>query len=88
MHEKYRDLEAWSGRETADITYDDIEGRLTKLLIQNGYLDAMFADWQTSFYLEVKTTSSDCEDEQFYMSNAQYKRVFDLSSLIEQVSRS
>lgn len=80
VHEKYRDLGAWSGRETADITYHDIGGRFTELLVQNGYLNAMFAGLNISYYLEVKTTSSDC-DEQFYMSKAQYKRVRDLPFL-------
>lgn len=34
----YSDVAAWVGRETADITYGDVEGTFTRLLIDNGYL--------------------------------------------------
>ncbi|KFY15288.1 hypothetical protein V492_02105 [Pseudogymnoascus sp. VKM F-4246] len=72
VHNKYRDLEPWRGHETADITYDDGEGELTKLLIEKGYLNAdIWEDECPRYYLEVKATPRDC-NEQFYMSGSQF----------------
>lgn len=74
-HNKYRDLAPWRGRETADITYVDSEGDLTKLLIEKGYLQSQ--TWEAerpTYYLEVKTTTKDL-NEKFYMSRRQYNRV-------------
>jgi hypothetical protein len=68
-------LAAWQGRETADITYADSEGDLTKLLIEKGYLQSETWEAETpTYYLEVKTTTKDFS-EQFYMSGSQYHRV-------------
>lgn len=75
VHRKYRDLEPWRGRETADITYDDCEGELTKLLIEKGYLNGdIWEDERPTYYLEVKATPKDCS-EQFYMSGSQFNHV-------------
>jgi hypothetical protein len=65
----------WTGRETADITYHDSDGILTKLLVDKGYLDT--SPWlgrPPRYYLEVKSTTGDC-DNAFYMSKYQYERV-------------
>lgn len=75
MHNKYRDLAPWNGRETADITYVDTGGILTRLFIEKGYLQSEI--WQNErpkYFLEVKTTTWDYT-EQFYMSGSQYQRV-------------
>ena len=75
IHENYRDMEPWRGAETADITYDDIEGEFTQLLISDGYLDgSIWADARPKFFLEVKTTTKECATR-FFLSKSQYRRV-------------
>ncbi|KAF4628320.1 hypothetical protein G7Y89_g9830 [Cudoniella acicularis] len=75
VHNKYRDLEPWVGRETADLTYYDHEGDLTKLFIEKGYLSGeTWQDERPTYYLEVKTSTRDCS-EAFYMSGSQYERM-------------
>lgn len=75
VHDKYRDLEPWSGFETADIIYTDSEGDLTKLLIDKGYLEnETWENVRPTYYLEVKTTTRNY-DEPFYMSDNQRQRV-------------
>ena len=78
VHEKYREMEPWRGRETADIVYEDVgpEYRFTALLARLGYLRAATPSPGTvlTYYLEVKTTPHEC-DTRFYMSKAQYSRV-------------
>ena len=68
-------MENWSGRETADITYDDRSGALTAILIAEGYLDEQF--WRNArpkYFMEVKTTTGECGDRLF-ISNSQYQLV-------------
>lgn len=74
QHEKYRDMDPWRGPETADIVYKDVgpDYRFTILLESLGYLRAACAP--VTYYLEVKTTKSECETRLF-VSKAQYKRV-------------
>jgi hypothetical protein len=75
IHRKYSDMESWNGAETADITYNDIQGNFTRLLIDNGYLPSDV--WQNArplYYLEVKTTTKECNTH-FFMSKSQYQRV-------------
>ena len=77
VHEDYREIEPWSGAETADITYDDTQhGDFTKLLIENGYLDREV--WSNAnppkYYLEVKTLMKEC-GTRFFLSKSQYQRV-------------
>ncbi|KAK6840970.1 hypothetical protein PG987_001830 [Apiospora arundinis] len=58
--------------ETSDITYDDIDGVLTNLLIDKGYLPAHISSGERIGYsIEVKTTTDACKAP-FYMNNAQY----------------
>jgi hypothetical protein len=69
------DMSEWNGRETADLTYKDVEGDFTAMLIDKGYLNQN--DWQQArplYYIEVKTTTGPC-NIRFYMSKHQYKRV-------------
>ena len=84
VHEKYRDIEPWTGRETADIVYEDQSSKLTALLIAYGYLP--FLHWLNktpTYYLEVKTTTGPC-DTRFFMSKAQVRRVSIFISLISE----
>ncbi|CZR61946.1 uncharacterized protein PAC_11843 [Phialocephala subalpina] len=75
VHNKYRNLQSWTGRETADITYIDSTGQLTNLFIEKGYLGRqLWENQRPSYFLEVKTTTRDC-GEQFYMSGSQYQRM-------------
>ncbi|KAH9904955.1 hypothetical protein F4778DRAFT_52817 [Xylariomycetidae sp. FL2044] len=81
-HPDYRTLPAWSGRETADITYDDVGGVFTELLIEKGYLSGQaWGGRRPKYFIEVKTTTGPCETP-FYMSKGQYKRVSDPSPYI------
>ncbi|KAF5570430.1 ATPase-like ATP-binding domain-containing protein [Fusarium phyllophilum] len=69
----YTNLQAWRGRETADIVYVDAEGHLTNTLIGCGYLD--HDEWHGArprYYIEVKTTTGPCSTA-FYMSGKQYQ---------------
>lgn len=75
VHRKYRDLEPWRGAETADLTYQDVHGDFTRLLIAQGYLPAEV--WEVArptYYLEVKTTMKN-RDRPFFVSGSQYQRV-------------
>lgn len=74
VHEDYDDMEAWNGAETADITYDDKDGELTKLLVENMYLDDIWIGATPKYYLEVKTTTKEC-GTRFFVSKSQYQRV-------------
>lgn len=68
-------MNAWRGRETADLTYEDTNGDLTALLIDDGYFDSEeWEDARPKYYIEVKTTTGPC-DTPFYMSKHQYQRV-------------
>ncbi|CVK88266.1 uncharacterized protein FPRN_02199 [Fusarium proliferatum] len=72
IHPDYTNLEAWRGRETADLVYADTEGHLTNTLIGCGYLG--HDEWHGArprYYIEVKTTTGPCSTA-FYMSGKQY----------------
>ncbi|SMR45238.1 unnamed protein product [Zymoseptoria tritici ST99CH_3D1] len=78
VHPDYTGLERWSGKETADLVYDDVLGELTKLLIDRGYLASNEWDGRRPFYyIEVKTTTGSCEAP-FYMSKGQYERMTEI----------
>ena len=75
VHEDYHDLAPWTGRETADIVYDDHSSKLTGLLIAYGYLPyQIWLNKTPTYYLEVKTTTGP-PDTRFFMSKAQVRRV-------------
>ncbi|KAI0977216.1 hypothetical protein F4678DRAFT_468441 [Xylaria arbuscula] len=75
VHPEYADMNEWSGWETSDITYCDVQGKLTTELIEKGYL--VRNTWEgkhPNYFIEVKTTTGSCE-KPFYTSKAQYQRV-------------
>lgn len=75
VHPDYEDMNPWTGRETADFVYNDMEGDLTALLVGNGYLDS--SGWRNArpkYYIEVKTTTGPLATP-FFMSKYQYMRV-------------
>ena len=77
IHEDYRDLKPWYGRETADIVYSDIGAWFTKELVDYEFLpDNTVYDYRVppTYYIEVKTTIGEC-DSVFFMSKAQVQRV-------------
>ncbi|KAH7411292.1 hypothetical protein BKA64DRAFT_378000 [Cadophora sp. MPI-SDFR-AT-0126] len=74
VHEKYRDMSTWTGRETADITYDDDGGVFTSILVDKGYLHEYWRGSTPHYFIEVKTTTGDCNDR-FFLSNSQYARM-------------
>ena len=74
IHEDYHDMEPWKGAETADITYDDINGEFTKLLVENEYLERHWMGAKPKYYLEVKATTKEC-GTRFFVSKSQYQRV-------------
>lgn len=78
IHEDYHDMEPWKGAETADITYDDTAGELTKLLVENEYLEQIWMGAKPKYYLEVKTTTKEC-GTRFFVSKSQYQRVCELN---------
>ena len=74
-HPDYADMPAWSGRETADITYDDTASSLTAMLIDCGYLAREeWRDARPRYFIEVKSTTGPCTTP-FFMSKHQYRRV-------------
>ncbi|KAK2034152.1 hypothetical protein LX32DRAFT_722382 [Colletotrichum zoysiae] len=77
VHPDYASMEPWSGRETSDLVYDDVSGRLTSLLVDKGYLARerwLLRPRGPKYFIEVKTTTMSCETA-FYMSKAQYQRM-------------
>jgi len=75
VHPDYANMPAWSGRETADITYDDTAGGLTAMLIDRGYLEQEeWCDARPRYFIEVKSTTGPCATP-FFMSKHQYHRV-------------
>lgn len=75
VHHDYADMPAWSGRETADITYNDTAGALTGMLIDRGYVKR--DEWQSArpkYFIAIKTTTGPCATP-FFMSKGQYQRV-------------
>ena len=48
----------WNGRETTDITYDDRDGILTSLFMENEYLSSeVWAGRRPKYFIEVKSTT-------------------------------
>ena len=75
-------MEPWNGRETTDITYDDRDGRLTSLFIENEYLDSeVWAGRRPKYFIEVKSTTGPC-DTPFFMSKNQYQMVSQIYMVI------
>ncbi|CAK7234961.1 hypothetical protein SEUCBS140593_009123 [Sporothrix eucalyptigena] len=75
-HPLYSDIQNWVGQETADITYEDVDGTLTALLMDKGYLASeVWASARPRYYIEVKTTVNAAVATPFYMSNHQYTRM-------------
>jgi hypothetical protein len=76
VHEKYRDMPIWTGPETADIVYWD-EGQeyiLSEILAPYLPRESLQQGARIKYYLEVKTTTGECETR-FFMSKAQVRRV-------------
>ena len=76
MHEKYKDMEEWTGSETADIVYED-EG--PDFVLSNAFSEHLPRDRlkegaPIKYYLEVKTTTEECSSR-FFVSKSQYRRV-------------
>jgi hypothetical protein len=75
IHPKYANMGPWTKRETSDLVYKDNRSSLTTLLIVSGYLDVgIWAGAKPEYYIEVKTTTGECNDR-FFMSGNQYKMV-------------
>ena len=76
VHEKYKDMEEWTGSETADIVYED-EGPecvLTNAFSEYLPKERLKEGAPIKHYLEVKTTTEECSSR-FFVSKAQYRRV-------------
>lgn len=73
-HADYSDMDPWTGLETADITYNDTEGDFTKLLVINKYLDEIWVGAKPMYFLEVKTTTKEC-NTRFFVSKSQHQKV-------------
>jgi hypothetical protein len=62
-HGDYAGIEDYPiSKETADIIFDDCDGKFTALMIDGGYLPSEL--WQgrsPTYWIEVKTTTSRCE---------------------------
>ena len=67
---EYQDLRAWSGRETSDLVYDDVNGVFTRLMVSLGYLDAEYWAGKTPmYYIEVKCMTGAYETPWFVSQN-------------------
>jgi hypothetical protein len=65
-------MRPWPGhRETVNVTYEDNDTNLTEWLIQKGYLTEIWREKKPKYFIEVKTTTLECNTE-FYMSHRQY----------------
>ena len=68
-------MDAWNGKETTDIVYDDRDGVLTSLFIDKEYLSSeVWAERRPKYFIEVKSTTRSCETP-FFMSKNQYQTV-------------
>ncbi|GAW19639.1 hypothetical protein ANO14919_091280 [Xylariales sp. No.14919] len=75
VHTDYADMGPWTGIETADFVYTDFDSDLTKILIDNGYIErGVWKDQTPTYYIDVKTTMGGCETP-FFMSKSQCKRM-------------
>ncbi|KAI1480176.1 hypothetical protein F4774DRAFT_379917 [Daldinia eschscholtzii] len=74
VHPDYEDMSAWSGIETSDLEYEDVDGRLTAVLISKGHLRSEWRGLRPKYYIEVKTTPG-ARDAPFFMSDAQYHKM-------------
>jgi len=70
LHEKYADLNDWTGRETTDLVYTD-DGTLAEILVQKRYIRAGQVADDATYLFEVKSTTAECQSP-FYMSDGQY----------------
>ena len=76
IHDRYKDMLPWTGKETSDIIYEDKYGMMAALLESKGYL-SVSASWigvRSTFHFEVKTTVQGC-DAPLSISKGQYDRV-------------
>ncbi|KAJ5691418.1 hypothetical protein N7488_012153 [Penicillium malachiteum] len=75
MHSNHADIKPWNGPETADIVYNDTEGRFTALLIFNGYLYPIkWINRRPKYFIEVKATAGPPETS-FHMSKHQFEQM-------------
>ncbi|KAI1467613.1 uncharacterized protein F4812DRAFT_471586 [Daldinia caldariorum] len=79
VHPEYEDMPIWSGIETSDLEYEDVDSRLTSVLISKGHLNSGWRGSRPKYYIEVKTTPGD-RDTPFFMSDAQYRKMKRLST--------
>ncbi|KAI1799715.1 hypothetical protein F4811DRAFT_565353 [Daldinia bambusicola] len=79
IHPEYEDMPIWSGIETSDLEYEDIDGKLTSVLISKGHLNSGWRGSRPKYYIEVKTTPGG-RDTPFFMSDAQYHKMKRLST--------
>ncbi|RSL98875.1 hypothetical protein CEP52_010095 [Fusarium oligoseptatum] len=85
VHPDYTDIHPWNHRETSDLEYDDSEGALTELMIDNGYLERdVWENKKPKYYLEVKTTTGPCEAP-FYMSKSQYRLIHECQDSMDKI---
>ena len=75
VHQKYRDMEDWTGPETADIVYEDEGPEFVLTDAFSEYLpkNRLKEGAAIKYYLEVKTTTED-SSSRFFVSKAQYRR--------------
>ncbi|KAK0103682.1 hypothetical protein ONS95_005692 [Cadophora gregata] len=78
VHPAYSDMPPWRGTETADIVFSDFQSTLTGILVQHGYLDETWVGACPRYFIEVKTTTGECDDR-FFMSNGQFLRMQSLA---------
>ncbi|MCJ1354926.1 MAG: hypothetical protein MMC33_004916 [Icmadophila ericetorum] len=84
IHDRYADMKPWNERETADIIYEDLESRLTRRLIDLGYLPNRWQGRRPKYYLEVKTTTGKCE-RLFCMNSDQCQLMQEMSNAINEI---
>ncbi|KAL8786867.1 MAG: hypothetical protein Q9195_008024 [Heterodermia aff. obscurata] len=75
VHEKYGDMSSFDGTETADLVYEDKDGMLTAMLIDEKHLDEeIWLHKRPKYFLEVKATTQECKTR-FFMSKEQVRRM-------------
>ncbi|KAI1748144.1 hypothetical protein F4782DRAFT_384783 [Xylaria castorea] len=85
IHPEYTDMDEWRGRETSDITYRDVQSKLTTELIEKGYLARnRWEGKHPNYFIEVKTTTGCCETP-FYISKAQYQRTTSMEPMTQAI---
>ncbi|KAI1412022.1 hypothetical protein F5Y13DRAFT_50483 [Hypoxylon sp. FL1857] len=82
IHPDYEDMGSWTGTENADFEYKDINGILTKALVDRGHLPNKWRKQlpRAKYYIKVKATAGAWDEPFFIESDDERQKMIDLST--------